>query len=100
MVWPLIMAPQNFEIAHAALQLVGSAARILHRQMRETGIAIGPLLHLTRQEIVGFTSTADRRGDVALALHAGPGDRQHRARDPGLIHGLQPHFAEIGKPRQ
>ncbi len=66
----------EFEVAHATFQLVGGAARILHRQMRKAGIAVGALLHLARQKIIGFAGAAERSRGIAFALHARTGDRQ------------------------
>ena len=90
----------EFQLAHAALELVGGAARVLHRQMRKAGIAVRPLLDFAREKVVGLPRDARRGGDVALDLHAGAGDGQHRARDAGLVHRLQALLAEIGQARQ
>ena len=86
----------ELQLLDAALELVGRGLGVLHRQMREAGIAVRPLLDFLGQKIVARFGGADRRGDVALGLHAGTGERQHRAGDPGLVHRGEPHLAEIG----
>ena len=78
--------------------LVGGAVRILHCQMRETGIAVGALLNLAGEKIVSLARYTRSGRDIAFDLHARTGDREHRARDAGLVHGFKPHLAEIGQP--
>src|SRR6266567_8642178 len=56
------------QLAHGALQLVRGGNSVLHGQMREARIAIGPLLHFTREKVVGGTRVANGRGGVALGL--------------------------------
>ncbi len=90
----------KFQLAHAALELVGGAPRVLHRQVRKAGIAVRAFADFAREKIVGVTRDAGGRGDVALDLDAGAGDGQHRARDAGLVHRLQALLAEIGQARQ
>ena len=63
----------EFEVVHAALQLVRGGERILHREVREAGILIGPLLNLARQEIIALARLADGGRGIALDLHAGAG---------------------------
>ena len=43
----------EFELCHAALQLVGRGLGVLHGEVREAGKAIGPLLDLLGEEVVG-----------------------------------------------
>ena len=43
----------EFQLPDAALELVGGGLGVLHRQMREAGIAVRPLLDFLGQEIVG-----------------------------------------------
>ena len=74
-----------------------AAAFVLHGEMAETGITVGPLRHFLGEEIVGRARVAHRRRGVAFDLHAGPGDRQHDAGDAGFVHHRQPPFAEIGE---
>jgi hypothetical protein len=92
-------ASGELELLHAALELVGRGFGILHRQVAEAGIAIRPLLDLAGEEIIAGACDLDRGGGVALGLHAGPGDREHRARNAGAVHGFQPELAEVGEPR-
>ena len=87
----------ELELAHAALELVGGGLGILHGQMRKAGIAVRTLLHFLGEEIVRGARVAHGGRGVALDLHAGSGDRQHRARDAGLVHHRQPLLAEIGQ---
>jgi hypothetical protein len=90
----------EFQVADAAFHFVGSGARVLHGQMPKAGIAIGSLGDLAGQKIVGLGGAPPRRRGIALDLHAGPGDRQHRARDAAAVHGLEPHIAEIFQARE
>ena len=89
----------EFEIAHAAFQLVGGGLRVLHGKMREAGIAVGTFLNFLGEKIVRRTGVAHRGRGIRLHLHAGTGNRQHGAGDARLIHHLQPLLAEIGERR-
>ena len=90
LVWPLIMRAANFSSLHAAFELVGGGFGVLHRQVGEAGVAIRALLDFACEEIVGgFARLADGGGGVALGLHAGAGEDEHRARDAGAIHRLR-----------
>ena len=53
----------EFQLAHAALELVGGAARVLHRQMREAGIAVRAASAISRAR----KSLASRATRVAVA---------------------------------
>ncbi len=88
----------EFELMHAALELVGGRARILHREMAETRIAFRTFLDLARQEFIGVARLAARDRSVGLGLHAGSGQRQDRSRDAGAVHGGEPHVAEVRQP--
>ena len=90
----------EFQLAHAALELVGGTARILHRQMSEAGIAVRAFLNFAREKIVRLPRDARCGCDVALDLNARAGDGQHGARDDGLVHRLQALLAEVGQARQ
>jgi len=90
----------EFQLAHAAFEFVRRGLGVLHRQMREAGITIGPFLDLPRQEIIGHMCIADGGRAVALGLYAGPGDGEYRARDAGGVHRGQPGLAEVSEPRQ
>ena len=90
----------KFQLAHAAFELIGGAARVLHPQMREAGIAVWAFLDFACQKIIGRAGDARGGCDIALDLDAGAGDGQHGARNAGLVHGLQPRFAEVGQARQ
>jgi hypothetical protein len=68
--------------------------------MRKAGIAVGPLLDLARQEIIGLARPPDGDRGVALALHARPGNGQNGARDACAIHRLEAHFSEIRQARK
>ena len=92
-------AARELQLAHAAFELVGRGLGVLHRQMAEAGIAVGPLLHFAGEEVVAGARAAHGGGGVALGLHAGAGDRQHGALDAGAIHRFQPQLAEVGQPR-
>ncbi len=76
----------EFEIAHAALEFGGCGLRILHRQRRERGKAVGPLGDGGRQRIVGFTRQFHRLGGLGNFLNAVGVEREHRATDAGRIH--------------
>ena len=69
-------------------------------KMPKAGIAVGPLDDFAGQKIVGLGGAAAGRRGIALDLHAGPGYRQHRARDAGAVHGLKPRVAEILQARE
>jgi hypothetical protein len=89
----------EFQVAQAALQLVRGGLGVLHGKMCEAGVAVRPLLHFTRQDVVRLARFGDGLAWIALDLDAGAGERQHGALDPGLVHRLQAHVAEIGKTR-
>jgi hypothetical protein len=76
----------EFQLPDAALQFIGSGLGVLHRQMREAGIAVRPLLDFLGQEVVTGLGVADRRRGVTLGLYAGAGQAQHGAFDAGLVH--------------
>ena len=90
----------EFQLSHAAFQLVGRGFGILHGQMPKAGIAVRPLGDFARQKIIGFGGPAPRDRGVALVLHARSGDGEHRAGNAGAIHRLQPHIAEILQARE
>ncbi len=92
-------AARELQFAHAAFELVGRAFGILHRQVAETGIALRPLLNFAGEEVVAGARDPHGGGGVTLGLHAGPGEREHRALDAGAVHGLEPQFAKVGEPR-
>src|SRR5215472_17115703 len=69
----------EFELTHATLELGGGGARILHRQMGKSGIAIGPAINLPRQKIVSRARAANGERSIALCLHAGTRQPNHRA---------------------
>ena len=85
----------EFQLVHAAIELVGGRLGVLHRQMREAGILVGPLLDFPSQKIVALARLADRGRGVALDLHARSAQRQDRPLDPAAVHRLQPLLAEI-----
>src|SRR5580693_7242411 len=87
----------ELQITHAAFQFIRGAFRILHRQMREAGIAVGPFGDRLGEKVIRLTRLPRGRGRITLGLHAGPGDRQHRARDAGVIHAFQAQLAEISE---
>ena len=90
----------EFQLLDATRELVGRGLGVLHRQMREAGIAVGPFLDFLGQEIVAGLGRADRRRGVALGLDAGSGEGQHGALDAGLVHRCQPRLAEVGVEAQ
>jgi len=92
--------PAEFQVVHAAQQLVSGGQRVLHGQMREARIAIGPLLDFAREEVVGGPRIANGLCGVALSLHARPRQTEHRAYDAGLVHGGKAGLAEIGQARE
>ena len=87
----------ELQLAHTALEFIGGGFGVLHGEMGETGIAVGALLHFVGEEIVRGARLAHCRRGVALDLNAGSGDRQHDARDAGLVHGRKPPLTEIGE---
>ena len=87
------------QIPYATLKFVGSGLRILHGKVSEPRIAVGTFLHFFGKKIVRCARGTRGCGDIALHLHAGPGDRQHGPCDAVLLHHLQPLFAEIGEAR-
>src|SRR5262249_19642727 len=90
----------EFELAYAAFEFVGGGVRILHGKVGKSGIAVGSVLNLARQKIVGCARAANGERGIALRLHAGTRQPNHRAANAGLIHRGEPQVAEIGQPRQ
>src|SRR6266700_4691143 len=88
------------QLAHGALQLVRGGNSVLHGQMREARIAIGPLLHFTREKVVGGTRVANGRGGVALGLHARPRQCENRAGNAGPVHREEAGLGEVGEARE
>jgi hypothetical protein len=84
------------EISDAALQFVSRGGRILHRQMREAGVATGAPLNFSRQEIVGPRCHLDRGCGIWLDLDAGAGEGKNRLVNSGSVHGSDPAVAKIG----
>jgi len=82
---------------HAAFELVGCGAGILHGEMRKAAVAVRPPFYLLGQQIVSLPCALDRLCRIFLDLHAGAGQRQHRERHASRIHGGQPLVAEIRK---
>jgi hypothetical protein len=72
--------PAESEIANTSFEFVGGGLWILHRKMREAGISIGAFLDLFCEKLVGVFRLGDCNGNIALDLHAGPRQRQHRSR--------------------
>src|SRR5262249_51319066 len=62
--------------------------------------AVGPLLHLARQEIVGGARVANSGRAVTLDLDARTGQTKDRACDTGLIHRVKTPSAELRQPRE
>jgi hypothetical protein len=87
----------EFQFAHTAFELVGCRFRVLHGQVSEAGIAIGPPLNFTRKKVVRLAHLARGGGGIPLDLHARARDRQDRSRDAGAIHALQAQLAKIGQ---
>ena len=58
----------EFQVAHATLQLIGGAARVLHRQVSKAGIAVRPLLHFTGEKIVRLPGARSRRSSASRSL--------------------------------
>ena len=92
--------PAKLQLAQAALQFIRCSLRVLHGKMREAGIAVGTLLDLTRQKIVGLARPPARDRRIAFALHARSGDGKNGARNPGAIHRFQAHLAEVRQARE
>ena len=88
----------ELQVLNAPLQFVGRRGDILHGQMGETRIAIGPLLDLAGEKFVGFAGLTDRGRGIAFDLHAGTGEGENRTRYAGAVHGAQALFAKIDQP--
>ena len=87
----------KLQVADAAFEFLGCGFDILHGKVGEAGIAVRALAHFRGEEIVRCPRGTNGGRGVALDLHAGPGDRQHGARDAGLVHHLQPLVAEVAE---
>jgi hypothetical protein len=94
---PVNHGAAELELAHAALEFVSRGLRILHRKVRKARISVGTLLYFLCKEIVRRARSPHGFWDLALRLHAGPGDRKNGPRDAVLVHHLQSLFAEFGK---
>jgi hypothetical protein len=62
----------ELQFVDTALQFVRRRARILHRQMRETRIALRMPADFPGQNIIGGAGLPDRGCSVAFDLDAGP----------------------------
>src|SRR5580704_2910946 len=87
----------ELQLTHAAFQLIGGAFCVLHRQMSESGITVGPLRDFACEKVIGLARSARGRSRVALGLYARAGDRQDGARDTGFVHAFEAQPAEIGE---
>ena len=87
----------KFKIAHAMLEFVGGALRILYRNVGKTRVAVRLFLNLGGEKIIGFARLARRGCRISFGLHARPGGRQHHASDAAFVHFLEAAVAEIAE---
>jgi len=88
----------ELEIAHAALEFIGGALRILYRDVGKARVALRPLVDFFSEKIVGLTRLPRRRGRIPLGLNPRARDRKNRFRDAGLVHRLQASTTEVREP--
>ena len=85
------------EPGHRALQFVGGGLRIGGRQRGEAGEAVGMGAHRLVQPVVGAPCQA-YRASASILLHRRRPVRDHLHVDAGLVHLLDPEFAEVLEP--